>query len=271
MSTIAITGGGGFLGQSAANWARVYGHDVITFDKSDGDDVLGPLDKLAGANSVIHLAGKLGTSELFDDAESAIETNIIGALRVLQWCEANEAGFVNISMPPVFPSVYTATKVCTDRLATAWNMFRGVPASKVIAYNAYGGKQKHGQGHPQKILPTFATLGWENQPLPIWGDGEQTIDLVHAEDVGRMLVEATYHGDDATFDGGTGIAMTVNHLADAIIEMTGSTAGKQYFPMRDGEVATHIVAEGRGWERLTWRPELNWDAVEEAVGEYRNG
>jgi len=269
VSTIAITGGGGFLGQSAAAWAKTLGHEVIVFDRTHGDDVLGDLSKMGDADSIIHLAGKLGTAELFDDAESAIETNIIGALRVLQLCERTGAGFVNISMPPVFPSVYTATKVCTDRLATAWHMFKGVPTSKVIAYNAYGGKQHHGPGHPQKILPTFATLGWANKPLPIWGDGEQTIDLVHADDIGRMLVEATYHGDDNTFDGGTGIAMTVNHLADRIIKITGSTAGKEYLPMRDGEVATHIVAEGRGWEFLSWRPELNWDAVTDAVCEYR--
>jgi UDP-glucose 4-epimerase len=247
----------------------MHGHDVIVFDRSERDDVLGPLDKLAGADSVIHLAGKLGTSELFDDAESAIETNIIGALRILQWCEANGASFVNISMPPVFPSVYTATKVCTDRLATAWHLFKGVPTSKVIAYNAYGPKQKHGHGHPQKILPTFATLAWQNKPLPIWGNGQQTIDLVHADDVGRMLVEATYHGDDVTFDGGTGVAMTVNELADRIIRHTGSTAGKEYLPMRDGEVATHIVAEGRGWGLLSWRPELRWDDVYKAVESYK--
>lgn len=269
MSVIAITGGGGFIGQSAAKWAESEGHEVIIFDRTHGDDVLGDLSKMDDADSIIHLAGKLGTAELFDDAESAIEVNIIGALRVLQYCERTGAGFVNISMPPVFPSVYTATKVCTDRLATAWNMFKGVPTSKVIAYNAYGSKQHHGPGHPQKILPTFATLGWQNQPLPIWGDGEQTIDLVHADDVGRMLYEATKHGDNATFDGGTGISLTVNELADRIIEMTGSTAGKQYLPMRDGEVPTHIVAEGRGWDRLDWRPELNWDAVREAVEAYR--
>jgi len=269
MSTIAITGGAGFLGQSAAQWARTFGHEVIVFDKSEGDDVLGDLSKMEDADSIIHLAGKLGTSELFDDAESAIETNVVGALRVLQLCERTGAGFVNISMPPVFPSVYTATKVCTDRLATAWHMFKGVPVSKVIAYNAYGSQQKHGPGHPQKILPTFATLAWENRPLPIWGDGTQTIDLVHADDVGRMLVEATYHGDDITFDGGTGVAMTVNELADRILRYTGSTAGKQYLAMRDGEVATHIVAEGRGWDLLSWRPESDWARVFEAVEAYR--
>ncbi|MCW6003853.1 NAD-dependent epimerase/dehydratase family protein [Micromonospora sp. CPCC 205371] len=264
---IAVTGGRGFIGQATLRAADAAGHDVFAFDRPD--DILGNLDGLAGADHVIHLAGVLGTSELFDAAEEAITTNVVGTLRVLQWCEAHGAGFTAITMPPVFPSVYTATKICADRLATAWHLAKGVPVSHVRAFNAYGAGQKHGPGHPQKILPTFATEAWHGRPIPIWGDGKQTVDLVHADDIGRMLIEATGHGDDAVFDAGTGIAVSVNELADAIINITGSTGGKLYLPMRAGEIPTHIVAEGEGWDRLDWRPELDWARVEEAVHWYR--
>jgi UDP-glucose 4-epimerase len=264
---IAVTGGRGFLGRATLEAADRAGHDVFAFDRPD--DILGDLDALAGADHVIHLAGMLGTSELFDTAEEAVETNVIGTLRVLQWCEANGAGFTGITMPPVFASVYTATKICADRLATAWHLAKGVPVSRVRAFNAYGAGQKHGPGHPQKILPTFATEAWHGRPIPIWGDGEQTVDLVHADDVARMLVDATDHGDDAVFDAGTGVAVTVNELADFVLNVTGSTAGKTYLPMRAGEIPTHIVAEGDGWDRLDWHPELDWARVEEAVDWYR--
>lgn len=266
---IAITGGSGFIGMEAQRWARSYGHEVWSFDKSEGNDVLGSLDALEGADSVIHLAGMLGTSELFDEAEAAVQTNVIGSLRILQWCEANDAGFVAISMPPVFPSVYTATKVCSDRLATAWHLSKGLKVSKVIAYNAFGAGQKHGHGHPQKIVPTFATLAWSNLPIPIWGDGEQGVDLVSSSDVGRVLVDATgFHGNE-TFDAGSGLCMSVNEVADMVLEYTGSTAGKSYLPMRDGEVATQIKAEARGWDKLSWTP--GFDEVEffRAVESYR--
>src|SRR5687767_9018977 len=109
---IAVTGGRGFLGQATFRAAETAGHDVLAFDRPN--DILGELDALAGAEHVIHLAGMLGTSELFDTAEEAVETNVIGTLRILQWCEATGAGFTGISMPPVFASVYTATKVCAD-------------------------------------------------------------------------------------------------------------------------------------------------------------
>lgn len=264
---IAVTGGRGFIGAATLRAAELAGHDVFAFDRPN--DILAELHSLAGADHVIHLAGMLGTSELFDTAEEAVQTNVVGTLRILQWCEAHGAGFTSITMPPVFPSVYTATKICADRLATAWHLAKGVPVSHVRAFNAYGPGQKHGPGHPQKILPTFATEAWAARPIPIWGDGAQTVDLVHSDHVARMLVDATGHGNDAVFDAGTGIAVAVNQLADFVLNVTGSTAGKQYLPMRAGEIPTHIVAKGDGWDRLDWRPMLDWARVEEAVHWYR--
>jgi len=266
---IAVTGGSGFLGQATIRAAETAGHEAWSFDRAHGNDVLGDLGGLKGADTVIHLAGMLGTSELFDDAEAAVQANVVGALRVLRWCERNDAAYVGITMPPVFPSVYTATKVAADRLATAWHRAYGVPVAHVRAFNAYGPGQKFGPGHPQKIVPTFARAAWEGRPLPVWGDGEQTMDLVHSDDVGRMLVDAAQHGDDVTFDAGTGVAVTVNELARAVLDMTGSTAGVEHLPMRLGETPTRIVAAGEGWERLDWKPEHSLSRVAAVVDWYR--
>ena len=270
MRRIAVTGGSGFLGQATIQAAETAGHTAWSFDRAHGNDILGSLDALDGADTVIHLAGMLGTSELFDDAEAAVEANVVGALRILRWCERHDAAYVGITMPPVFPSVYTATKVCADRLATAWHEAYGVRVSHVRAFNAYGPGQKYGEGHPQKILPTFARAAWEGKPLPVWGDGEQTMDLVHADDVGRMLVDAALHGDDVTFDAGTGQAVTVNELAEFVLSQTGSRAGVEHLPMRTGERPTRIVAEGEGWERLDWKPSHDWSRVAAAVEWYRS-
>lgn len=266
---IVVTGGSGFIGRATIEAAHAAGHDAEAFDRSKGQDVLGDLSGLRDADAVIHLAGVLGTAELFDTAEDAVVNNVIGSLRILQACEEYGARYVGITMPQVFPSVYTATKVCSTRLATSWHKFRGVLVSHVRAFNAFGPGQAHGDGHPQKILPTFAVEAWANRPIPVWGDGTQTVDLIHTPDLGRMLVDATGHGDDVTFDGGTGIALTVNQVAEFVLDVTGSTAGIKYLPMRDGETPTEIVAAGEGWERLDWKPELDWDDVAATVHWYK--
>lgn len=266
---IAVTGGNGFIGRAVLRAGHERGYNVWSFDRESGDDVMGRLDRLRGADWVIHLAGVLGTAELFDDPHTAIDVNVHGSLRVLQWCHDHGAGYVGITMPPVFPSVYTATKLCADRLATAWHEAFGVPVAHVRAFNAFGPGQRHGPGHPQKIIPTFATLAWEGKPIPVWGDGLQTVDLVHADDVARMLITACRFGDDEVFDAGTGVALTVRDVAEFIIAHTNRGSTINYLPMRIGEKPTNIVATGDGWDKISWHPVFSWERLAQTVDSYK--
>lgn len=268
---IAVTGGGGFIGSRVIQYAQELGHEAWRFDRTDGNDILGDLDELDGAEVVIHLAGMLGTAELFEKPSVAVDVNVIGSLSILKWCQRNSARYVGITMPDSnWANVYQATKLCAMRLATAWHRNFGVPVSHVRAFNAYGPGQKYGPRHPQKFLPTFATLAWEGKPLPIWGSGAQTVDAVHADDVAKMLLAATAYGDDEIFDAGTGVAVSVAAIAGRINDWTGNTAGVQFLPMRPGEeLDTRIIARGEGWDKLGWAPEFSWSRLREAVEWYR--
>lgn len=268
---VAVTGGSGFIGAATRARAEEAGHDAWRFDRADGNDILGDLSALDGAESVIHLAGVLGTAELFDSAEEAVETNVVGTLRILEWCKKNGAGYVGITMPDSsWANVYQATKLCALRLATAWHRNFGVPVSHVRAFNAFGEGQKYGPGHPQKFLPTFATKAWQGQALPIWGSGLQTVDTVYAGDVARMLVDAVRFGEDDVFDAGTGHPVTIAAIASYVNGLTENAAGFEFLPMRPGEEPdTQIVARGEGWDKLNWHPQFSWSRIKEVVESYR--
>jgi UDP-glucose 4-epimerase len=276
---IAITGGGGFIGGATVKAAEQAGHEAWLFDRSDGNDIMGDLGGLNGAEAVIHLAGLLGTHELFDQVEEAVNINVVGSLRIMQWCLDRDARYIGILMPDVFPSIYTATKVASARLADALHMNRDLRVAHVRAFNVFGPGQKWGPGHPQKIVPTFAIQAWRRQPIPIWGDGLQTVDLVHVDDCARMLVTAVQHAQyplarslptNPVFDAGTGIAMTVGQVAKTIARMTGWMSPElDYRPMRLGERPTEIVATGEGWGQLDWRPRWDLRLLEETVRWYK--
>jgi UDP-glucose 4-epimerase len=268
---IAVTGGRGFIGSHVAHWAERMGHVVGFFDRREGFDILGDLDALADADAVIHLAGVLGTLELFDDVENAVRVNTIGSLRIAQWCLEHDANYVGILVPDVFPSIYCATKAAAHRLTTALHLAKGLKVSHVTAFNAHGPGQAYGVGHPRKFGPTFSMAAWQGRGIPIWGDGKALVDPVRAADVGHMLVDACSHGDDIVFDGGTGIAVSVNEIADEVARIAGSTTPHAYEPMRIGEdPAGNVAAIGRGWDRLDWRPDTDWQAaLEETVDWYR--
>jgi UDP-glucose 4-epimerase len=105
--------------------------------------------------------------------------------------------------------------------------------------------------------------------VPIWGDGTQTVDLIYTPDIARMLVDAMKFGDDVTFDGGTGRAFTVNEVLNMVAHIAGTHPDPQYLPMRRGEIPTHIVATGEGWDRLDWSPEFRFQDLVETVKSYR--
>jgi UDP-glucose 4-epimerase len=172
-------------------------------------------------------------------------------------------------MPQVFPSIYTATKIASNALERAYHHSYGVPISRVRAFNAFGPGQAWGPGHPQKIIPHFSKCAWAGIPIPIWGDGEQRVDLVHTDDLARMLVDATDYGEDETFDGGTGVSWTVNEVAEMVLNITKSKAGIEYLDMRRGELPTNIRAFGDGWDMLGWKPVFRTTDLVNAVISYR--
>lgn len=240
---IAVTGGNGFIGKAVIAKANEMGHEAWSFDRADGNDVLGNLDSLNGAEAVIHLAGVLGTHELFEDPEHAVDVNITGSLRVMQHCISENAFYVQITMPDVFPSIYTATKVATQRLAGALAHSRKLRHTDVVAYNAFGPGQAFGPGHPQKIIPTFALAGWRNEPIPVWGDGTQTVDLVHVDTVAEVLLRAaTEQKPGERLHAGSSFKMTVMDVARFVEDHTKSRGGILLLPMRDGEIPTEIVS-----------------------------
>lgn len=284
---IVVTGGAGFLGRATVEAGLAAGHDMHAIDRntrrgvyaadiSDWGDTAGVLDEIR-PDHVIHLAGVLGTSELFDgtNANRAVEVNVGGALNVIQWCTEQQAGYTTITMPESgWANVYAATKRCAVDLAEAYRRHKGLRVSNVCAYNAYGPGQAHGPGHPQKIIPTFARWAWAGELIQIWGDGEQTVDLVHTDDIARMLIDAIRFGGGETFDAGTGYPMTVNQVAEFVAKTVHEAGGPsvyiEHIPMRAGEdPGTQIVATGRGWELLDWRPKLNLDRLRETILSYR--
>lgn len=263
---VAVTGAGGFLGR-ALTWHLVERGDTPVPYDLPGCDVRGPV-AFGPARHVIHLAGVLGTSELFDRVTDALTVNVIGTANVLEAARRAGAGYTGITMPHVFPSIYTASKVGAQEVERAYHHAYGMRVSRVRAFNAYGPGQKHGPHHPQKIVPTFATEAWAGRPIPIWGDGEQTVDLIHAGDLARLLADATAFGDDCTIDGGTGAALTVNRVAEMVLDITGSRAGVIHYPMRRGELLAKVAADGTGWTRLTWWPVFDEQKFAETVEWY---
>jgi dTDP-glucose 4,6-dehydratase len=91
---------------------------------------------------------------------------------------------------PLLPnSPYAASKAAADLLVRAYHHSYGLPTLVTRCGNNYGPYQ-----FPEKLLPLFITNALDEQPLPLYGDGKQIRDWIHAEDHARAVLHVLEHG-----------------------------------------------------------------------------
>ena len=240
---ILCTGSNGFIGKYVVREAVSRGHEIWGYDNVNGNNVLDRDNLIARADvrdiqAIIHLAGMLGTHELWDKREKAIDVNIKGALNVADAALFVDAKMVSIEQPHIWYNVYEATKFAARRMLTGLHYDQGLRVEFVTAHNAFGSGQHHGDGHPQKIVPTFATLAWGGEDIPIWGNGEQRVNLVYAGDLAKMLVDRAeeYVASPLhTYNAGSQQLMTVKDVASYVRDYAGQGSKIVHLPMRRGE------------------------------------
>jgi dTDP-glucose 4,6-dehydratase len=86
-------------------------------------------------------------------------------------------------------SPYAASKAAADLLVRAYHHSYGLSTLITRCGNNYGPYQ-----FPEKFLPLFITNALDDQPLPLYGDGKQIRDWIHAEDHARAVLHILEHG-----------------------------------------------------------------------------
>ena len=291
---VLVTGGNGFIGRSVVNELRARDHEPVIFDRHQDDsqdveftlgdirDATAVTEAVAHVDGVIHLAGVLGTQETIANPRPAAETNITGGLNVLEACTQYAVPLVNIAVGNWFEySTYSVSKNTVERFATMYGRYRGTPVCSVRAYNAYGPGQSvaqpYGTSRVRKIIPSFVARALHDEPIQVYGDGSQIMDMIYVGDVARCLVTALENGPagGALYVAGTGrrtSVQTVAELVRAEVSRRGTAVNIENLPMRQGETpgsevladASKLVPGIRQDELITLE-----DGLRETVAYYR--
>ena len=266
MRTVLISGGNGFIGRYVVEELLERGYEVAVLDTrwrepvngarlvlGDMRDATATTEAIAHADGVIHLAGVLGTQETINNPRPAAETNILGGLNVFEACAQYDVPLVNIAVGNYWMNnTYSITKNTMERFADMMNKYRGTRISIVRALNAYGPRQAaappYGPSKVRKVMPSFVCRALAGEPIEIYGDGEQVMDMIYVSDVARVLVAAllaTDKGDIVSVEAGSGKPTTVNDIAEVVIDQVAQVTDKRveivHIPMRPGEDANSVV------------------------------
>jgi len=266
---ILVTGGSGFIGRYTVRRLLDRGCEVIVYDVVE-PKYKGPLyhhgsmlntgaiARLAeGVDAVMHLAGLLGTAETVAEPILPTKVNVMGSLGLFKVCRQLNKRCCYIAVGNHFMlNTYAISKTCAEKFALMFNRELGTKIAVVRGLNAYGPHQKHAP--VRKVIPNFVLPALRNEPITIYGDGEQVMDFIYVDDCAEVLIRALLddHGVyDSVIEAGSGLRTSINYIAEKVIEISGSKSEIVHEPMRPGETpGATVVADTATLEPLGFGP-----------------
>ena len=310
MVSVLVTGGAGFIGSNFVTYALdahpdwhitnldkltyagrlenlqdVMDHPRHRFVKGDVADaaVAGPL--VTEAEIVIHFAAETHVDRSIQDAGRFIQTDVHGTFVLLNAARSAShlRRFIQISTDEVYGTVpvgastetdelrprnpYAASKAGADRLAYSFWATYELPVIIARASNNYGRRQ-----FPEKLVPLFITNAIDNQPVPLYGDGQQVRDWLHVDDHCRALDLLLDRGTlGEVYNIGGGNEVTNENMTMRLLELVGRPSTLiEHVPDRPGHDRRYRLDTTKLRE-LGWTPENDFEAgLRSVVAWYRD-
>ena len=289
-----VTGGSGFIGSNLVRRLREEGNDVVVLDDLSsgyarnleslagielvrGDVRDAPLleQVMRGCEVVFHLAASVGNKRSIDNPILDADINVMGTLRVLEAARANKVRKVVFSssagifgelktLPiaedhPVEPDTpYGASKLCAEKLCLSYAKLYPVECVCLRYFNVYGPHQRFdAYGN---VIPIFVFQALRGQRLTVFGDGEQTRDFLHVDDVVQANVRAAQAaGVSGAFNVGSGTRISINDLLH-LLRSAGLDFDHEYGLPRPGDVRDSLADISAARSALGYEPTVDMES-----------
>ena len=154
-------------------------------------------------------------------------------------------------------TIYGAAKMFNEGLLRSFNEMYGLDYVALRYFNVYGPRMDVFGAYTEVMIRWIEAIQ-EGRPPVIFGDGTDTMDFVHVNDVARANVIAALSPEtDAVFNIATGVETSLNQLADLLLRVMGSSLRPQYGPPRKvNPVTRRVAAVGAARDRLGFRAEI---------------
>ena len=287
---ILITGGAGFIGSHIAD-ALVADNDVIVLDDfstgsrdniPDGAEVIeGDVrdDKLLATamtdtDLVFHEAAIVSVTESVENPMATHDVTTRATLQLLELARQESVRVVLASSAAIYgqpttvpiteseptnpASPYGLAKLTADQYAQLYADLYDVAAIPLRYFNVYGPRQT--AGDYSGVISIFLQQAQDGGPLTVHGDGSQTRDFVHVDDVVQANLRAAVHGEPGTpYNVGTGQRISIQKLAETIRDVVAGVDSIQitHVEGRNGDIEESQAAIDRAREELDFAPKVS--------------
>ncbi|MBA7541927.1 UDP-N-acetylglucosamine 4-epimerase [subsurface metagenome] len=295
--TALITGGCGFIGTNLVKYLADRGYQIRILDNlSTGkeenlrklqsqdsrlltvDLIIGDIrnqdvvsEAVKGVDAVVHLAAHSSVIDSLENPKETWDINVVGTLNLLEACRqkgvakfilASSNAVVGEQPPPIdelkMPkplSPYGASKLAAEALCSSYYHSFGLRTISLRFANCYGPYSEH----KPSIISRVIRWAKEEKPVIIYGDGNQTRDFIHVDDVCQaihlsLIAKDLVYGE--VFQIASGVETTINSLARLIKEITERELPIIYEPERKGEIRRNYSDISKARRLLKFRPEI---------------
>jgi UDP-glucose 4-epimerase len=292
---VLVTGGSGFIGGALVDAFRSETEvrvldihsgrglpgdvEVIEGDVRDRETVDEAID---GVDVVFHQAALVSVASSIDDPVESHTTNATGTLRVLEAARRHDARVVLASSAAVYgdpdsvpvsepdplvpTSPYGLDKLASDHYARLYHDLYGLETVALRYFNVYGPGQSGGDY--AGAIEVFLEQAKSGEPITVHGDGGQTRDFVHVDDVvraNRLAAETDHVG--TAYNVGTGTSTSITRLAERVRDAVGSDSPIVHTEAREGDIRHSRADVSRARERLGYEPTVGLETgLETLVG-----
>lgn len=303
-----LTGGAGFIGSHLADRLIERGDQVSIVDNlSTGvyknlggvrekisfregsilDKSL--IDKLVSESDfVVHLAAALGVFNIVNKSLESLQTNLQGTEIVLEAADKYKKSILIASSSEIYGKndkiplseeddrivghplksrwSYSEAKAVDESLAYFYHQERNLPVRIVRFFNTVGPRQLGNYG---MVVPRFVVSALRNEPIQVYGSGDQIRCFCHVDDaiMALLLVMESNKAIGQVFNIGNNQQISIMDLAKKVIAITGSESKivnvsyLKAYPEGYEDMQRRVPDISKINNRLGWSPQIGLDQI----------
>ncbi|HKO42662.1 MAG TPA: UDP-glucuronic acid decarboxylase family protein [Pyrinomonadaceae bacterium] len=289
---ILVTGGAGFIGSHLCERLLNSGHDVLCLDNfftgrranilhlHDNPhfelirhDVIEPI--LLEVDQIYNLACPASPIHYQYNPVKTVKTNVMGMINMLGLAKRVRARILQASTSEVYGdplihpqpeeywgnvnpigvrSCYDEGKRLAETLMMDYHRQNHVDIRIARIFNTYGPRMLENDG---RVVSNFIVQALRNQPLTIYGKGDQTRSFCYVDElVSALILLMNTDGIDGPVNLGNPREFTIKQLADEVIRLSGSASVVEHLPLPQDDPKQRQPNISRAQALLNWTPQI---------------